>query len=216
MTSMGKWAVIMLHLAAASAAQAGIISFNDWDTFSSRLGSVTTIDFEENERRRWRSYGDQALFADVVFQGSGDLYTVDPDYYRRFYDWHSGDVLSDQHAEGRITAYLPQSIYAIGVDLMTFRPFASDVRVVLSSGDIFDIATANPRNRTFAGFISDEAISSITFESLSGRFLNIDNFAYSTQVPEPRTYLLFGSAIFVLAFFRRRWKQFGGEDHTDK
>ncbi|MBL3619618.1 MAG: PEP-CTERM sorting domain-containing protein [gamma proteobacterium endosymbiont of Lamellibrachia anaximandri] len=99
---------------------------------------------------------------------------------------------------------------------MTFRPFASDVRVVLSSGDIFDIATATPGNRTFAGFISDETISSITFESLSGRFLNIDNFAYSAQVPEPRTYLLFGSAIFVLAFFRRRWKQFGKEDHTDK
>ncbi|MBL3618916.1 MAG: hypothetical protein JMN26_14445 [gamma proteobacterium endosymbiont of Lamellibrachia anaximandri] len=110
---MSKWAVIMLLLAAASATQAGIISFNDWDTFSSRLGSVTTIDFEENERRRWRSYRDQAHFADVVFQGSGDLYTVDPDYYRRFYDWGSGDVLSDQNADGRIIAYLPHSIYAI-------------------------------------------------------------------------------------------------------
>ncbi len=216
MTSIGKWAVIMLLLAAASATQASIISFDDWDTFSSRLGSVTTIDFEENERQRWRSYGDQAHFADVTFQGSGVLYTVDPDYYRRFYDWGSGDVLSDQHADGRITAYLPQSIYAIGVDLMTFRSFASDVRVVLSSGDIFDIATANHHQRTFAGFISDEAISSISFETLSGRFLNIDNFAYSAQVPEPRTYLLFGSAIFVLAFFRRRWKQFGEEEHTDE
>ncbi len=216
MTSMGKWAFILLLLATASATQASIISFSDWDTFSSRLGSVTTIDFEENERGRWRSYRDQAHFGDVVFQGSGDLYTVDPDYYRKFYDWDSGDVLSGQRAEGRITAYLPQSIYAIGVDLMTFRPFASDVRVVLSSGDIFDIATANHHQRTFAGFISDEAISSISFESLSGRFLNIDNFAYSAQVPEPRTYLLFGSAIFVLAFFRRRWKQFGEEDHTDE
>lgn len=83
---MGKWAFILLLLATASATQASIISFSDWDTFSSRLGSVTTIDFEENERGRWRSYRDQAHFADVVFQGSGDLYTVDPDYYRRFYD----------------------------------------------------------------------------------------------------------------------------------
>ncbi|MBL3527309.1 MAG: PEP-CTERM sorting domain-containing protein [gamma proteobacterium endosymbiont of Lamellibrachia anaximandri] len=213
---MGKWAFILLLLVAASTTQASIISFDDWDTFSSRLGSVTTIDFEENELRRWRSYRDQAHFADVAFQGSGDLYTVDPDYYRRFYDWDSGDVLSDQHAEGRITAYLPQSIYAIGVDLMTFRPFASDVRVILSSGDIFDIATANPGNRTFAGFISDEAISTISFESLSGRFLNIDNFTYSTQVPEPRTYLLFGSAMLVLVFFRRRWKQLSGDNYTDK
>ena len=190
----------------AEAAQA-LKLFSDRAVFDSTVTNQTNIDFEGLAAPRWFAYYPTGLTqAGVNFTGSsGNLFVVDPDYSPGFYDWGSGAVLSYQRGT-TLTAALPSGINAVGSDIMSFSPFASEFIITLSSGETFNIPSFNRPNRAFFGVVADIPISSISFRAAGTARTQLDNFVFGRveAAPIPTPALLPGLVGMGIAALRRR------------
>ncbi len=190
--SLAAAGATMFSLAIAGEAQA-ITLFNDRTAFNAATQSLTNIDFEGIA-----SLGEYSYFPNpsgftqsgATFTDSGNgLYVTDPNYYLEYYNWGSGAVLvgSDQ---GTINVTLGSGVTAVGSDIMSILNYASDFLVTLSTGDTYTLNSSNYPNRSFVGFTSDIAISSISFQATNG-YTELDNFTFgqAKPVPEPASLL---------------------------
>ena len=212
-----------IALTASSRAYASTL-YTDLTLFLNDAPSLTTINFEENSSGGFTNYNSgTATFSGVNFTGTGNLFSVDPDFSPDFYEWGSGDVLIDAFGTGAINAQLPGSgATAVGSDIMSFDPEDSNFNITLSTGEVFNnLGTALRPTRTFIGFISDVPITSLLFQVVSGNNPVIDNFRFGAKpivddggdqgnpggdapgVPEPSTLLLMGLGLLGFTKMRR-------------
>jgi hypothetical protein len=94
--------------------------------------------------------------------------------------------------DGTVTVRLPSGITAWSFDLMSTGSLGLEEAVphiCLSSGECWDITTAPYPSRTFVGFTSSAALSSVTLtipEGFPGSTrVYLDNFSVGAAVPEP-------------------------------
>ncbi|WP_096594773.1 PEP-CTERM sorting domain-containing protein [Calothrix sp. NIES-2098] len=212
---------VLATLAAISPTQAAVIKqFTNRADFIAASDSLTNIDFEGlAPAGDYKNYGSTGLTqSGVKFTGSDSyLYAVDPAYSPSLYDWGSGAVLLGNNG-GAITATLPTGITAIGSDISSFNytsptvwGYASDFLVSFSTGETFSLKLSDYPNRTFAGFIFDNPITSIAFKGVNGGYPEIDNFTFgkakTPSVPEPLTILGTLTAAGFGVILRRKQKQ---------
>lgn len=216
--------------AGANPARAAYVVYTDRASFNAATILTATLDFEEVTDEPFSRYDTPAglTLSGVNFQGildvpgphdifssTGYLFTVDPSYDPIFnsYSWGSGRVLAGPDGahdpvndvySGHILVTLSPGVTAIGVDLMTFDPFADSVDILFANGDSFSVPTLDNPNRAFFGYTSDSAISSITFRSHNPSFLNMDNFSFGevNPTPAPAGVVLFGLGFAGLGMLR--------------
>lgn len=216
--------------AGANPARAAYVVYTDRASFNAATILTATLDFEEVTDELSSRYDTPAglTLSGVNFQGildvpgphdlfssTGYLFTVDPSYDPIFnsYSWGSGRVLAGPDGahdpvndvySGHILVTLSPGVTAIGVDLMTFDPFADSVDILFANGDSFSVPTLDNPNRAFFGYTSDSAISSITFRSHNPSFLNMDNFSFGevNPTPAPAGVVLFGLGFAGLGMLR--------------
>ena len=207
----------------ANPARAGYVVYTDRASFNAATTLTATLNFEEPTDQPFTLYDAPGLtLSGVNFRGILDvpgphdifssidyLFTIDPSYDPVFnsYSWGSGRVLAGPDGahdpvndvySGHILVTLSPGVTAIGVDLMTFDPFADSVDILFANGDSFSVPTLDNPNRAFFGYTSDSAISSIGFRSHNPSFLNMDNFSFGdanppvNPTPAPAGFVLFG------------------------
>lgn len=218
----------------ADPARAAYVVYSDRASFNAATVLTATLDFEEPTDQLVSRYDTPAglTLSGVNFRGILDvpgpndifssidyLFTIDPLYDPVFnsYSWGSGRVLSGPDGahdpvndvfSGHILVTLSPGVTAIGVDLMTFDPFADSVDILFANGDSFNVQTlANP-DRAFFGYTSNSEISSISFRSHNPSFLDMDNFSFGeanppvNPTPAPAGILLFGLGFAGLGMLR--------------
>jgi hypothetical protein len=184
---------------------ADVVHFTDRAAFQAAVPGLTTIDFNDQVTppSTFRFYpGGTVTLSGVTFTSDNNLFAVTPSFEPQ-YSLGDGAVLSWQGANPDVlTIALPAGITAVGMDFGSFGPMP--FTFVLSTGDAFvltgsDAPTANP---VFAGFISDEPITSLT-STFSGAAPQIDRFVFGVAVPEPSTFVLGGAGLFALLLVGR-------------
>lgn len=205
---------VLSTLAAISPTQAATVtSYTNRTAFTAASNSLINIDFEGlAPTGSYTYYPNPGLTQSGVNFASSDsnLFVVDPAYSPLYYDWGSGAVLLGNKAGSTITATLPTGVTAIGSDIFSIIDYASDFLISLSSGGTFTFNSLNYPKRSFAGFISDTPISSITFNAVNG-LTEIDNFTFgkanTKDVPEPMTILATLTAASFGVALRHKQKQ---------
>jgi hypothetical protein len=151
---------------------------------------------------------------------AGSLRIIDNAFSPTFYDWGSGDVLTDfgpRFVGGSIHVDLPGATRAFGFDYMGFDQLSSiltsDMSLTLAtSGGPLDrtITTALHPKRSFIGFVGPDAVQSLVYASTNAYFPQLDNFATALPgvaavvTPEPASLALLGSGVLVLGAVARR------------
>lgn len=211
-------------LVAGSRAGADITGYTNRATFLSVAKSPTNIDFE--------GITGSAIFYDdssgttidgVNFVGQPDnnisyrLVAINSSVEGNEYKDGSDGVLSGPGgntvaAPGKIVATLPAGIHAAGADMFPYDGVITDLTVMLSTGETIvitgagDSHTTVPHTEYFAGFVSDADISSISFRvsNTGGALINLDNFVFSSEVPEPASAAALLGLIGGVSLRRRR------------
>jgi PEP-CTERM motif len=95
---------------------------------------------------------------------------------------------------------LPAGTTAVGFDFLSGDPLT----ITFVTGEAFDLGSMPGPDYGFAGFISDQAISSISLESLTGT--DYKNFTFGQAVPEPSSVVMLGAGAlgFIGYVLRRR------------
>ncbi|MBL8793488.1 MAG: hypothetical protein JNM56_06270 [Planctomycetia bacterium] len=209
---------VLVGLLVVTASQAEFVVFTDRTKFEESSYHEKTIDFEGIAVPGFQSgfpFKSGLTRQGVNFVGTHTagtkryLWVADDEANPSLFDWGSGAVLygpsSKQGSDAKITVTLPAGITALGADLMTMQPFASNFVVTLASGDVFHVKTQDYPHLTFWGIQSTAPIKSLTFSSDNQSFPMMDNFTFGLATPAPPAVVLFalGSAG-LLAYQRRR------------
>lgn len=213
MRRLMAWTLLVL-LVAGTVARAEFIVYNQRSTFEAESYGLKTIDFENLAiSGQIRSYGFKSGLTEkgVNFAGTYAakryLWVADETTSPEVYDWGSGDVLlgpsTTQGSDAKITATLPAGITAVGVDLMTYNPYASGLTITLANGDIFSLLTKDYPERTFWGIRTTDPIVSMQFTAKDGAFPLMDNFTFGFAAPAPPALLLFAVGSSLLACYQR-------------
>ncbi len=174
----------------ANPARAAYVVYTDRASFNAATALTATLDFEEMTDAPFTVYDAPGLtLSGVNFRGILDapgphdifssidyLFTIDPSYDPVFnsYSWGSGRVLAGPDGahdpvndvySGHILVTLSPGVTAIGVDLMTFDPFADSVDILFANGDSFGVPTLD--NPVVAYQCVDGASQDRTFPSLT-------------------------------------------------
>lgn len=171
-------------------------------------GTVTTTDFEENPSGGFTYYGNTYNGTGFTIQSLDDVFTVDPDYKPKNYQWNSGDVLTTGRKlttinGGRNFAFefsVPEQIFFLddpssGYISIYFPGVATPYRPFLFNDE--------PRTMAFIGLLDMPGPLTIDW---GGGLGIIDNFsvAQTEMVPVPGTLTLLGLGLAGLASSRRR------------
>jgi hypothetical protein len=184
---------------------------------------VNNIDFEglttSIQQYNGGANGDTLTIGSVSFQGFDHQSTTsnfDLAVNDEVPSWSTGAVLKGPgHADAfsRIVATVGAGVFAIGSDVFNDAggtPDSGSVNVVLSTGaTIYPVNTiAGLSSHAFIGFVSDTAISSITFFPQSPDSVTIDNFSTGGQAaspaPEGATMILCGIGLLLMVRLFRR------------
>jgi hypothetical protein len=189
-------------------AYGAVLQYTDRTLFDGAATNLQTITFEGlasvNSLAFFNSPPGLTLL-DVNFQSKTNrLFIVDPGWAGQgegaFY-WNSGQYLHDNAYEG-IIVQLPLGITAMGCDISGWGD--DPMIVTLATGAAFTFAHPRQPNYGFAGFTSNEPITSLFFHP-SGDITTLDNFTFGQSVPEPSSLvLLCVGAIGLLAWAWRR------------
>ena len=193
MAAVGSAVAVTSIAATVNPAQA-LTLFTDRAAFNAATQSLTNIDFEGiAPSESYTDFGNGLTVSGATFTNNNNYeFVVDPNLYQPFYDWGSGAVLSG-YSNGTINVSLGSGVTAVGSDIMSFANYASDFLVTLSTGNSYTLSSSNYANRSFVGFTSDVAISSISFQATNG-YTELDNFTFgqakpTQSVPEPASVL---------------------------
>ncbi|HET7217067.1 MAG TPA: PEP-CTERM sorting domain-containing protein [Vicinamibacterales bacterium] len=195
---------------------ADTITYNDFASWQTAAGAVTTITFEENNFGMTTWHGCCATFGGIFFGVVGPggsaptaaLFTVDPGLSPSYATIGTGDVLSAWYANALEISGLNATALAFN-----WTQFGSDISVHLSTGDTLVLA-APALTPNFIGLTSTSPITSLRFtlppidlDAVWFSTLNIDNLAFNgaspAPVPEPATLFLMGSGLAAIG--RRVW-----------
>ncbi|MBX9579254.1 MAG: PEP-CTERM sorting domain-containing protein [Gemmataceae bacterium] len=216
-----KYALAPLAAVVAAALTAGptaaAVLYTDRAAFEADATSLTLIDFNDQvvPPDTFTFYpGATVTLSGVTFTGNSNLYTVDPAFVGD-YDLGDGVVLSFQQADPGpqvLTIDLPAGTTAVGFDFgIAFG--TADFTFTLASGEEFVLsaAVAPTDDPTFAGFIADTPIASVTVTVPVDSFTAplIDRFVFGTgvaAVPEPTSLALVGMGAAGLVGYARRRK----------
>ena len=140
---------------------------------------------------------------------SGTLYVIDTNYGFPAYSFNGGggpylndnNYYTGSNNSTTTTALLPANTYAVGADfgLQSTGSFPDFTAVIgLSTGENFSF-NALPKSPTFSflGFVSDQLLTSLTFNAKANGYSqgingsgSLDNFTTAQGVPEPSTMVL--------------------------
>ena len=98
-------------------------------------------------------------------------------------------------------AALPPEVVGVGMRLLPV-PFSNSVSFAFSSGDTQVVPALASASPVFVGFIFDQPISWVRFESANANSIAVDDFSYAST-PEASTLLLAGAGLFSLLVAKR-------------
>jgi hypothetical protein len=215
--------VTALLISGCVSASASVVVYTDRTSWLSATSTVNTIAFEAITgsimQYNGGANGDTLTIGSVSFQGFDHQSTTsnfDLEVNNQVPSWGTGAVLQGPgHADSfsRIVATVGAGIFAIGSDVFNNNggtPDSGTVNVVLSTGaTVYPVNTiAGTSSHAFIGFVSDTAISSISFFPQSVDNVVIDNFSTGGQAtsptPETATLVLCGIGLLLM---RRLWRK---------
>ena len=176
--------LVAAGMALSMQATGSVIRYDDIPSYMGATTGLNLVDFEGIAPA-----GDAV--ASIAINISGVQFIADPfgfvvdDAFAPLFDWSSGAVLAGGQAGATLAMILPAGTTAFGMALMTIQGGAP-LFVLLSSGESFGVDTlANP-NRSFVGFTSATAISSVLIAGGPLVIPMMDNFSFGLRsVPEP-------------------------------
>lgn len=223
--------IALFALLVSPSYSATITTYTDAASFNAAATGLTTDTFEDvGTAGTVKSYNDSNGVTSNGVQFIG--YTSTPGTYllgvydtaapqwQAWYNYGTGDalgILEDRPPAGTvpyIQILLPTNVTAVSMNLFDNQGAMS--YTVNVAGTPFTVATNAHPTPGFWGFTSDTAITSITL-NLQGTVFNggsmafLDNFQFGTagvqdigQAPEAATFLLIGSGLIGLVFFKKR------------
>lgn len=200
--------------AAPFAAQAAVTSYTTEAAFMAAVSGTTTIDFDAQNTygpEGYTYYENSPLkIGDVTFtQPDGRLFVFGSNFY-----WTPGLTSSYLNenccAQHGINVDFAKAVHSVGMNLGIQNTWNSpwlDVTFKLSTGDV--ITTSAPllygseTGMAYFGFTSTEAITSFNINGTS-QGIAIDNFTFTSAVPEPSTYAMLSLGLLGLGIVSRR------------
>ena len=203
MNLLRKLAVVVVLLS-PMAANADLI-YTDWASWTAATSSITTLDFEgmRPEFSSGIGLGTSTTIGGVTFE-SGNMYVLSESYEENGerFCLDTGDCLLGFRPGLTV---LHGATTSLAFDVRGYNEESSIFSMLLSDGQIFDFAVANPVGG-FWGITTDVPITSILIGTRSLEYVAIDNFSFgtATSVPEPSTLALLSIGLFGMAVARRR------------
>lgn len=213
---------LVLALAVAVPASAGVVTYTDRTAWLAAAGTATTLDFESIAIPANPGFifaGASYVTGGVTFTGSGSpvgaegVYVVPAAYAPAIYDWGSGTSIHYQYAiPATLRATFGGPVAAAAFDFFAYLPTAGDgFTVRLSTGESFGETAGAQPNRGFFGMVTDAPVTWVEISAPDGyQFIGLDNLSFTdtpgaAAVPEPSSFWLAAAGMAVLA--RLRWRR---------
>jgi hypothetical protein len=186
------------------------------------VASAATIDF--TGAPTWNGTPAGINWQSVNFLSSpGDTVTFEPVSGDPRY-WGTGRLLIGSGQTAALDSFLriilPLSVNAVSMNVMTNTPVGGQVLVGLGSGTAVPVSTTtHPSTPTWVAFTSDETFNTIYVRGGAANIVPmLDNLTYGnftaqvggggqeppTETPEAATFILIGTGLAALRFFRRK------------
>ncbi len=155
------------------------------------------------------SYGNGPLtLSGATFTSNGTLFIIDPGYYGSAYP--NGGFLNSDYAgpTDTITVSLPAGVYSGSFDIGGLFDGTTDFTVTFNSSTFPETVTESiigTNSLASFSFSSSAPIATVTFVLPDAPGYNaLDNFSYTTTVPEPATWAMLVVGFSMLGFAAAR------------
>lgn len=204
-------ATIALLLLAAPA-EATMQSYTNQSEWAAATSGVFTIDFNDvsvgaNGFSDYSLTGLQIHEVDFTANPNSEeglvVYTqASAHTYRASYS--GGFLVGNTWQTKTFTADLPASVNALAMLVLTEAPGGTIV-FNFTPNDSYTMVTNSDTTPDFIGFVFDQPVESVTFDSANRNFVGIDDFAYGTvtETPEAGSIWLAGFGLLALLAARR-------------